>query len=111
MKAVAGLNLTHAVALLGLLALPAAGADSDDPETVSMIVQAADFDTANEAVKKVGGTITHELKIIKAVVCDLTQEQREALEEMDGVRLHENRGVQLDQPNEDNEDQSPSGSR
>ena len=81
MKPAARLILTLAVALAGLLSLPA-GVLPDEPQTVSVIVQAADYETAAAHVTKVGGAITHELKIIKAVVCDLTQEQREALEKM-----------------------------
>jgi len=110
MKTTSKLGLALALALVGPLVL-AAQVQPTEPETVSMIVQAADLETAIEHVTKVGGKITHELKIIKAVACDLTQEQRDALEEIDGVRLHENRTVELEQPNEDNEDRSPSGSR
>ncbi len=109
-KATPRLGLALALALVGPLML-AAQVQPAEPETVTVIVQAADLETAIEHVTEVGGKITHELKIIRAVACELTQEQRDALEKIDGVRLHENRTVQLEQPNEDNEDRSPSGSR
>ena len=66
-----------------------------DSDTVSYIVQAADLETAADAVRAVGGEITHELGVIKAVGADLTLGQLRRLEAQEGIVLYENQGVQV----------------
>ena len=67
---------------------------AEDP-TTSVIVQAADLETAAEAVRSAGGEITHELGVIRAVGAVLTKSQVEGLQEVPGVRIHENRSVKV----------------
>ena len=66
----------------------------DQAETRSVIVQGADLAIVKSAVEAVGGEITHELGIIRAVGARLTAEQQQALADIKGVsRLYENHGV------------------
>ena len=57
---------------------------AEDP-TTSVIVQAADLETAAEAVRSAGGEITHELGVIRAVGAVLTKSQVEGLQEIPGA--------------------------
>ena len=70
------------LALSAPLPVPAA---SNNPAALSRaptsyVVQAAHFDIAVGAVKNAGGTITQELRIINAVVAQLSRAQLEALQ-------------------------------
>ena len=76
------------VAMVGLLLHTA----PDEPVT-SVIVQARDLETAVEAVRSVGGEITHELGVIRSVGANLTGEQLEALGGIAGLTFHDNRTV------------------
>jgi serine protease AprX len=60
----------------------------------SMIVQAADMETAAAAVRAVGGEITHELAIIRAVGALLTPSQAAVLAKTEGITISANRGVE-----------------
>lgn len=60
---------------------------------VPMIVQAAALDTPAATVRAVGGVVTHELGIIRAVGASLTPSQIDRLRTVDGIRLHEDRPV------------------
>ncbi len=63
-------------------------------ETRSYIVQADDLETARSAVADAGGTVTHELGIIRAVGATLTSDQLEAVRSADGInRVYEDREV------------------
>ena len=59
----------------------------------SYIVQAEHAEQAAVAVRSVGGEITHELGIIRAVGARLTAAQKAALESRSGVAVHGNRQV------------------
>ena len=48
--------------------------------TSTVIVQGADFEAAADAVASAGGTVTHELGIIRAVGARVTAAERRALE-------------------------------
>ncbi len=61
------------------------------------IVQASSVDAAEEAVRQVGGTVTHELSLINAVGAELTATEREAVASADGVRrVYADRTVKTD---------------
>ena len=94
MKAAAKTSLVLVLALCGLLLL-AAHSQPPEPSTVPVIVQAADLDTAAALVHGVGGTITHELGIIRAVGALVTSGQRSQLEASKRVRIYENRTVSV----------------
>ncbi len=64
-----------------------------DETTTSVIVQATDLETAADAVRSVGGEITHELGVIRSVGANLTGAQLEAIGRIDGIKLHDNRTV------------------
>ncbi len=67
-------------------------------ETGAFIVQGKDLATALEAVRQVGGEVTHELGVIRAVGARLTERQRAALEELEGItRIYEDRPVRTQQ--------------
>ena len=68
---------------------------STEEETVgSYIVQAANLDQAKTAVIEVGGEVTHELDIIRAVGATLTADQLRAVRARDDVkRVYEDRAV------------------
>ena len=75
--------------LFGLVLAFARPADVD-----AYIVQGSDLGATRQAVEKVGGTVTHELGIIRAVGADLTARQVEALRALPGVRrVYVNSGV------------------
>ena len=64
--------------------------------TFAVIVQGSDFEAVTAAVLNVGGTITHELKIIRAVGARLTATQRADLEQDSAVsRIYEDRKVEV----------------
>jgi hypothetical protein len=68
------------------------GADLDETP-VSVIVQAPDLQHAVRAVALAGGTVTHELGIIRAVGATLTPSQLELVKKVTNVRVRENRAV------------------
>ena len=59
---------------------------SEEP-TSRVIVQGHDAAIVAELVRSVGGTVTHELGIIRAVGARLTTEQRVSLARQSGLRL------------------------
>ena len=70
------------------------GSAPPDTEMRSMIVQGRDVATVKSAVAAVGGEITHELGIIRAVGARLTAAQVNTLRDLDGIRrVYENRGI------------------
>ncbi len=67
---------------------------ADTGEASPFIVQGTDLAAVAAAVKEVGATVTHELKIIRAVGARLTAAQRAALEKHPAVtRIYEDRKV------------------
>ena len=62
---------------------------------LELIVQAHDLATAAEAVRAVGGTVTHELAIINAVGARLTLAQLDRLIDLDDLRVYENRPLEV----------------
>ena len=61
----------------------------------SVIVQAASLEHATAAVEAVGGAVTHELGIIRAVAAEMTHSQRRALGQIGApVRSYENAPVE-----------------
>ncbi len=74
------------------------GADlAPETATVAVIVQGRDLSAVAEAVRQVGGEITHELGIIRAAGAELTAAQRAALEQHAAVtRIYEDRKVAVD---------------
>lgn len=91
-----------AVASLGLLiwlacsAAPPPSATPAEEETSPFIVQGTDLATVLEAVREVGGEVTHELAVIRAVGARLTPSQRAELEALDGItRVWEDRPVSI----------------
>ena len=82
------------IALMGLVAC-ASGPAVENEEAQSYIVQARDLETAIQAVRSVGGVITHELGIIRAVGAELTPSQAEQLRAMEGMKINENPKVEL----------------
>jgi len=68
--------------------------DSAQVTSASVIVQGADMASAAQAVRQVGGEVTHELGIINAVGAELTAEQRRALVD-DAFRVMADRGVSV----------------
>ncbi len=69
-----------------------------EEEIGAFIVQGTDLATALEAVRKVGGEVTHELGVIRAVGARLTESQRAALEGFEGItRIYEDRPVSTQQ--------------
>ncbi len=66
------------------------------PKVGSFIVQGTDLATVLEAVRKVGGEVTHELALIRAVGARLTASQRTELEGLEGItRIYEDRAVSI----------------
>ncbi len=91
-----------AVASLGFMVwLACAGAPQPsaapiEEEASPFIVQGTDLATVLEAVRQVGGEVTHELAVIRAVGARLTPSQRAELEALDGIiRIWEDRPVSL----------------
>ncbi len=69
------------VAFLLFLAFPSQDTNIEVDETLaSFIVQADSLQEAQDAVNNVGGEVTHELGIIKAVAAKLNEQQHEALQ-------------------------------
>ncbi len=67
-----------------------------EEEAAPFIVQGTDLATVLEAVRKVGGEVTHELAVIRAVGARLTPSQRAQLEALDGItRVWEDRPVSI----------------
>ena len=63
-------------------------------QQASYIVQGKDLTTVTNAVRSVGGEITHELGIIRAVGAELTPSQVERLRAMDGLSIHDNSTIE-----------------
>ena len=81
-------------AVLGTLVMVMLLVPSEREEVGSFIVQGQDLAGVRAAVEAVGGAVTHELGIIKAVGTELTKRQVEALREMPNVRrVYANSGV------------------
>src|SRR6266568_5649853 len=82
-----------AVAVM-LTAGPRTVSTTSETNALSLIVQAKDLASAAQAVRSVGGTITHELAIINAVGARLTAAQLETLRRSPEVRrIYPNRVV------------------
>ncbi len=75
---------------LASLGLP--GANAEVP-TTRLIVQGQSVEAVRQLVREVGGTVTHELGIIKAVGAELTARQIEILETSGTVRLFADRSL------------------
>ena len=76
---------------------PAAETETAAGEASPFIVQGTDLAAVTAAVEEVGGAVTHELKIIRAVGARLTAAQRAALAEHPAVtRIYEDRKVGID---------------
>ncbi len=91
-----------ALASLGFLVWLACASAPQPPsaiareEPAAFIVQATDLATALEAVREVGGEVTHQLAVIRAVGARLTPSQRAELEARAGItRVWEDRAVNL----------------
>ena len=70
--------------------------DGEPEAATSVIVQATDAEQAAEAVRSVGGEITHVLGIIDAVAARLTDEQLEAVKHTAGFStIHADRSVEV----------------
>ena len=82
-----------------LLLLPIACAHGAGPgvkeKTVSVIVQAPDMQHAVRAVALAGGTVTHELGIIRSVGATVTPAQLELLAKVRNFRIRDNRAGSL----------------
>ena len=101
-------SLFLGVSGLGVLFLACASTSppAADPEaaesvraapTTAWIVQGTDLASVKRAVLEVGGRITHELAIIRAVGAELTATQLAALEKHAGVtRIYQDRKVGID---------------
>ncbi len=84
------------LATLALLLIPAAPSAEPAPAkpapAVSLIVQGRSLDTAAEAVRAVGGEITHRLGIIRAVAARIDPARRDRLAAAPGVaRIYDDR--------------------
>jgi len=86
--------LTLMLAVAGLLSIALFSGGSGQMGVKPYIVQAADLASARAAVESVGGRITHELGIIRAVGADLTAEQQSTLRSLKVVRLYDDRRVE-----------------
>ncbi len=97
--AVASLGFLVWLACSGAPQPAAAPAESEPPPpsaSSSFIVQGTDLATVLEAVRKVGGEVTHELAVIRAVGARLTASQRAELEKLEGItRIYEDRAVSI----------------
>ncbi len=82
------------IAALLFLAIANPGPEA---ERVSVIVQASDMEAAAEAVRAVGGEVSHELGIIRAVAATVSEGQRSALRER-GLHLQDDAAVGLAWP-------------
>jgi hypothetical protein len=81
-------------AALAILVAAALLAVPGPAQQQSMIVQGTDLASVKAAVLSVGGEITHELRIIKSVGANLTDDQLQKLRGIKGIRkLYENSGV------------------
>ena len=89
-RSIAGLAL--GVGLLSAVVLPRL---SGEPPTASYIVQGASLAEVRSAVEALGGEITHELGVIRAVGARLTPAQHQALRRSEAVRrLYDNGRVE-----------------
>ena len=97
MRRALGFCVPAAAIALWLTAGPVArpAARPPQPKAQSLIVQAADLERAREIVRAVGGTVTHELGIIGAVVAELSPAQVQALRDIRPTpRIYGNTTVQ-----------------
>ena len=81
-------------------------AESVESETTRYIVQGSSLELARQWVEEVGGTITHELGVIRAVGAELTAEQVAKGEEAEDIRLFEDRKVETETALDDDSDDS-----
>ncbi len=81
---------------LGCSAAPQPAATTPEEAPAPFIVQGSDLATVIEAIRQVGGDLTHELAVIRAAGVRLTKSQRAAIEAIDGItRVWEDRSVSL----------------
>jgi len=92
-KSTAKLVLT--IAALLAIGSCASGPAPENADVQSYIVQGRTMDEVVEAVRSVGGVITHELGIIRSVGAELTLAQVEQLRAMDGIKISDNPKVKL----------------
>jgi hypothetical protein len=78
-----------------LLLVACASTPPNHEHRASYIVQAKDLTAAADAVRSVGGEITHELGVIRAVGALLTPTQVQRLRSVAGLTVHENRGLEV----------------
>lgn len=90
------ISSTVRIALIAAyLALSGVAFAADAPATLTTIVQGEDLAEVRAAVQSVGGEVTHELRVIKAVGARLTESQRQRLELHKAVtRIHVDQSVQ-----------------
>ena len=76
----------------------------------AFIVQGSDVETVAALVESVGGVVTHELGIIRAVGATVTPSQLELLRKVKDVRIRENRTVSLSDETAEKTPRGPDGS-
>ena len=93
-----GILLVIVIAGLGAACSAHQASDSTVAEpTARLIVQSQDLESARAEVERVGGQITHELGVIRAVGAELTLAQRAELESSPQVtRIWEDAEVRVD---------------
>ncbi len=94
--------------LLGLFGCASGGTTqaevSVEEPTQSMIVRGTDMESVKELVLQVGGTVTHELRIINAVGARLTAaQQAELLELNPDLRLHQDSVIEASSEQSDSD--------
>ncbi len=91
-----GIGALCFLAWLGCSGAPQPAAVPSEEPSSPYIVQGSDLATVIEAVREVGGELTHELAVIRAVGARLTESQRARLEATLGItRIWEDRPVSL----------------
>lgn len=89
-----GMLILLAFSIAALLWAPTAHHTPAATATAPVIVQGTDVATAAGAVRSVGGEITHQLGIIRAVAALLTPAQQTRLADREGIlRIYEDRAV------------------
>ena len=88
------LNTTILLSAALLILVACASTPPVQEQQASYIIQGKDLITVTNAVRSVGGEITHELGIIRAVGAELTPSQADRLRKIEGLRLHENHSVE-----------------
>ena len=84
------------LACLAVEAPVAPSTESGEAGTESVIVQGAAMESLVAAVHAVGGRVTHELGIIRAVGAEVTPEQLAALRKVEGLRISDNKTVAVE---------------